>query len=234
MLTASSYTLTAYSMFIAIVPAYNEEDSIGSVTRNLFGHVDEVVVVDDGSRDRTAVEARLAGATVLRHRINRGQGAALETGHEYARRRGADMVIHFDGDGQFDVADIAPAVTALRRADADVLLGSRFLGQASNIPFTKKYILFPLGRLFHRVTVGLPLTDVHNGFRLLTGHALSAISLRQDRMAHATEILMEVKRHRLRYIEFPVKVVYHEYGQRMSGSLRIIGDLMMGTFVGKK
>ena len=93
-------------MFIAIVPAHNEESSIGSVVRSLVRHVDQVVVVDDGSRDATAKEAASAGAVVLRHAINRGQGAALETGHEYARRAGADFVLHFDADGQFDAADV--------------------------------------------------------------------------------------------------------------------------------
>ncbi len=108
-------------MFVAVVPAYNEEKRIGSVVRSLFGHVDEVVVVDDASADNTIQEAQNAGATVLIHRVNRGQGAALETGHAYARKHGAQFVIHFDGDGQFRVEDIAPALEHLQESNADIL-----------------------------------------------------------------------------------------------------------------
>ena len=204
-------------MFLAIVPAYNEEKTVGSVVRNLFHHVDRVVVVDDGSSDGTGEAARAAGAVVLTHRLNRGQGAALETGHEYARWIGADYVLHFDADGQFDVADIAPALTALKESGAHMLIGSRLLDARSALPWFKRYVLFPLARLFHRVFFGVVLTDVHNGFRILSRRALEAIYLEQDRMAHATEILAQAKNCGLKTIEFPVKVVYREYGQGFGG-----------------
>ena len=93
-------------MFLAIVPAYNESKRIGSVVRSLFDHVDMVVVVDDASRDATATLAQQAGATVLQHTVNRGQGAALETGHAYARSIDATYVLHFDGDGQCNLLNI--------------------------------------------------------------------------------------------------------------------------------
>lgn len=218
-------------MFLAIVPAYNEAPTIGSVVRSLFEHVDRVVVVDDGSSDGTGDVARAAGAAVLTHRINRGQGAALETGHEYARLIRAEYVVHFDGDGQFDVADIAPARQALEHAGADILFGSRFFDTRSNIPFMKKYVLFPLGRLFHRIVVGIPLTDVHNGFRILTARALERIHLTQDGMAHATEILQQTRTSGLHYIEFPVKVEYREYGQGARGGVAILKDLLVGKFL---
>jgi glycosyltransferase involved in cell wall biosynthesis len=138
-------------MLIAIVPAYNEEKTIGSVVRSLFGLVDKVVVIDDGSKDKTSVEANLAGATVLKHKINRGQGAALQTGQTYTLLEGADYVLHFDADGQFDPQDIKPALNALQASQADILFGSRFLGKKSNIPFFKKSFLFPLGRIVNKV-----------------------------------------------------------------------------------
>ncbi len=220
-------------MFIAIIPAYNEEEKIGSVVRGLLNHVDSVVVVDDGSKDRTSEIAKQAGAVVLRHNINRGQGAALQTGHEYALANGADYVLHFDGDAQFDVLDVAPAFEKLKSTGADVLFGSRFLGKKSNIPFLKKNIIFPFARIFNRHFTGVKLTDIHNGFRIMNRKALENIKIKQDRMAHATEIIGLVRKKGLKYIEFPVKVVYCEYGQGFSGGLRILGDLFTNKFVKK-
>lgn len=218
-------------MFIAIVPAYNEEKRIGSVIRSLFDHVDEVIVVNDGSSDRTAQIALETGATVISHRINRGQGAALETGHEYARRRGADYVIHFDADGQFHVEDIAPALQKLQESQVDVLLGSRFLQKNTKIPWQKKYILLPLARFFHKKYLRLHLSDVHNGFRIFNQKALHHIRIKQDRMAHATEILQHIQRNNLTFVEHPVKVTYHEYGQRSMQGVDIIKDLFTGNFL---
>lgn len=218
-------------MFLAIVPAYNEQQHIGSVVRSLFQHVDQVVVIDDCSEDATVEVAKAAGATVICHAINRGQGAALETGHDYARQIGADVILHFDGDGQFDVADIRPALEALKQSGADVLFGSRFLDNRTQIPAVKKYLLFPLARLFQRVWAETPLSDTHNGFRLLTSHALHQIFITQDRMAHAVEMPSLVARQRLRCIEFPVRVEYREYGLGMVGGVRIVKDLLVGRFV---
>src|SRR3989339_3469 len=220
-------------MLIAIIPAYNEEKKIGSVVRNLLNHADKVLVVDDGSKDRTGAVAKEAGAMVLTHRINRGQGAALQTGHEYAKKLGADFVLHFDGDGQFDVSDIAPALEKIKSTGADILFGSRFLSKESNIPFIKKYLLFPLARVFNRFFTRIKLTDTHNGFRILNRRALEQISIKQDRMAHATEIISQVKEKGLKYVEFPVKVVYCEYGQGLLGGLQIFKDLILGRFIRK-
>lgn len=218
-------------MLLAVVPAYNEEKTIGSVIRSLFEHVDKVVVVDDGSTDDTLCEAQRANAVVLRHEINRGQGASLETGHEYARKIGVDYVLHFDADGQFDVSDIAPALKALQESGADILFGSRFLGKKSNIPFFKRWLVLPISKFLNFLISKLFLSDVHNGFRILTRRALDSIRITQDRMAHATEIVAQVKKNNLKYIEFPVTVRYSEYGQGVGGGLRVLRDLVMGKFI---
>ncbi len=218
-------------MLFAIVPAYNEEKRIGSVVKSLFDHVDKVIVVDDYSADNTSQKAHDAGAIVLRHKINLGQGAALETGHEYARRNNAEYVLHFDGDGQFDVADIAPALETLQKEQVDILFGSRFLDKRSNIPWFKRYIVLPLGRIVNQLFGSIPLRDSQNGFRILNKTALDRIRITQNRMAHATEIMGLVRKHDLNYIEFPVKVTYHEYGQGASGGFRIVKDLLLGKFV---
>lgn len=219
-------------MRLAIVPAYNEEKQIGSVVRSLFDHVDEVVVVDDCSRDRTAQQAKEAGATVILHTINRGQGAALQTGHAYAQQRGAQYVIHFDGDGQLDVADIAPALETMQKHDADILFGARIHDAQAKIPWTKKYIIHPLAKIFDYFFGGkLKLSDSHNGFRIIHGRALDTVVITQDRMAHASEIPAIVAREGLRYVEHPVRITYHEYGQRFSGGLRVVKDIIFGKFI---
>ncbi|PLX28752.1 glycosyl transferase [Candidatus Parcubacteria bacterium] len=220
-------------MFLAIVPAYNEEKRIGSVVRSLFEYVDAVVVVDDASTDKTVDESRKAGGVVLSHEINLGQGAALETGHEYARQAKADHVLHFDGDGQFHVEDIIPALDKLKKKKADILFGSRFLDNRSNMPWFKKYIVSPVGHMVNRAFGAVRLTDVHNGFRILNKKALNNIKISQDRMAHATEILALTKKYNLTYIEFPVKVTYHEYGQSAAGGFKIVRDLLFGKFMKK-
>lgn len=219
-------------MLLAIVPAYNEVTHIGSVVRNLFDHVDRVLVVDDCSKDGTADAARAAGATVLSHEMNRGQGAALQTGHEYARMHGVTHVLHFDGDGQFDVKDIAPAFEKCKAHDADILFGSRHLDNRSNVPWTKRYILHPLGRVFNYFFGGkLKLSDAHNGFRIIHTRALDRLVITQDRMAHASEIPALVAAHKLSYVEFPVRVEYREYGQGVRGVMPIIRDTIFGKWI---
>lgn len=218
-------------MFVAIVPAYNEAKRIGSVVRDLFSQVDSVVVIDDNSSDETSEIAQEAGAIVLRHKINRGQGATLQTGHDYALSVGADYVLHFDGDGQFDISDISPAMQKIKTTKANVLFGSRFLDNRSNMPWSKRYLIHPLGKLFNRIFFRVRLSDAHNGFRILDKKALQTIKITQDRMAHATEIPAQVFENDLKWVEFPVKVHYHSYGQSGRGAIQIIKDLIFNNFL---
>lgn len=217
-------------MFLAIVPAYNEGKNIDSVVQGLSSIVDKVVVVDDASIDDTIKKAKKSGAVVLSHKINRGQGACLQTGHDYAIKNGADYVLHFDGDGQFFTEDVLPALEELKKNDADILFGSRFLGKESNIPWFKKKIIFPIARFVNKF-FGVYLSDIHNGFRVLNKRALNKIKIQQDRMAHATEIPVQVKKLDLKYIEFPVKVVYHRYGGGLGHGLGVVKDLLLGRFL---
>lgn len=214
-------------MFI-IIPAYNEEKNLIKVIKNLVAEYPEakIVVVDDGSTDDTAEIAQKAGATILRHLINRGQGAALATGTEYALAQGAGIIVHFDADGQFEARDVAVLVEPIKSGRVEMVLGSRFLNSANHIPFSKKYLILPLARAVNFLFTGLWLSDAHNGLRAMSRNAAENIKIEQDRMAHNSEIIAQVKKNNLKFIEMPVAVKYHRYGQGFLGGLKIIKDLI--------
>jgi glycosyltransferase involved in cell wall biosynthesis len=211
-----------------ICAAYNEATTIGRVVAELRGAGHRVVVVDDGSRDGTRHIAAAAGAEVVVHPVNLGQGAALQTGIDYALSRDADILVTFDADGQHRAADIPVLVESLRRERADFALGSRFLGQTYNLPTLRRWVLYA-ATIFTRLTTGLRLTDSHNGLRALTRSGAAAIRLRQNRMAHASEILVAIAQSGLRYVEVPVTIEYTAYslakGQRIGDSVTILLDL---------
>lgn len=215
----------------AVVAAYNEGQTIGEVTRALRKKVHEIIVVDDGSDDKTDEIAKSQGAKVVRHFLNRGQGASLKTGIEYALENGADIIITFDGDGQHDANDIDVICEPIRNGEAEVVLGSRFLKPEIQIPFSR-FFLLKAAVFFTRVTTGLRVSDTHNGFRAFNRFAAENIQIHQNGMAHASEILEEVSKRNLRYKEAPVTICYTRYsrkkGQRLSNSFRILWDLLVG------
>ncbi len=196
-----------------VITAYNEGSVIGKVLSELLkSGYRNIVVVDDCSRDDTAKVSEKSGATVLRHVINRGQGAALKTGTAYALENGADVIVHFDADGQMQVSDIKKMVEPVINDDADIAVGSRFLGSAENIDIGKKVAL-KLARFVVLILYGLWLTDPQNGFRAMNRYAAEKIKITSDRMEHAGEILGEIKRKRLKYKEVPVRIIYTDYSQ---------------------
>ena len=216
-----------------VVPAYNEGAVISETLVSLAGLPYRVVVVDDGSADDTWERARDAGVTVLRHACNLGQGAALQTGMTYAlRQRDTRYVVSFDADGQHNAADIPRMLAPLLQGDCDVTLASRFApgGVANDIPTAKKLAL-RLAVLLARAMNGLPLTDTHNGLRAFTAAAARQISLSQNGMAHASEILSQIASRKLRFREVPATVRYTAYsrakGQSLSNGLNIIWDILM-------
>ena len=214
-----------------VVPAYREGPRLASVLERLLARYPNVVVIDDGSEDDTFAVACRAGARVLRHVVNRGQGAALQTGLDYARRRGAARVVTFDADGQHRVEDVERLVEPVRRGECDVTLGSRFLGAAPGIPPGRRAVL-KLGVLFTRVFSRVRVTDTHNGLRCLSARALSCIRLEMDRMAHASELLDQLRLHDLRYREVAVHVDYTreslDKGQSSWNSVRIAFQYLLG------
>ena len=217
---------------IVVVPAYQEEQLIGRVVAKLVDLGYRVVVVDDGSTDATGSRAVSAGAAVFCHAVNRGQGAALQTGITAALRMGADAIVTFDADGQHQVEDIAKLLEPLWAGSADAVLGSRFLPGATSptMPPLRRWLL-RLAVSFDRWRTELKITDTHNGLRAFTAAAARRLHIRQDGMAHASEMLDQIASLQLRYVEVPVTVRYTPYakakGQRVGGSLTILRDLLI-------
>jgi glycosyltransferase involved in cell wall biosynthesis len=211
-----------------VVPAYNEEPQIAATVGLLREHLPGVIVVDDGSTDSTAREAKRAGALVVRHAINLGQGAALLTGIKLALLKGAEQIVTFDADGQHQPGDIDVLLRVQRSSGADVVVGSRFLGSATGMPLSR-HLLLRAATAYTRLTTGLALTDAHNGLRLLSRKAAERLRLRQDRMAHASEISEWLGQSGLKVAEAPVRIRYTSYslakGQNFFSSFNIIWDL---------
>ncbi|HEY8711836.1 MAG TPA: glycosyltransferase family 2 protein [Thermoanaerobaculia bacterium] len=213
-----------------VVPAYNEGSAVYDVVRELRSQYPNVVVVDDGSRDTTSAEAQRGGAIVLRHVLNRGQGAALQTGIAFSVKHGANVVVTFDADGQHRVEDVDRLVDALEQENADIAIGSRFLELRSNVPALRRLML-RIATRFMRMTSGVALTDAHNGLRAMRRSAAERIHLTIDGMAHASEIVDQIYRLRLRVTEVPVVIHYSEYslrkGQSSLAAFRIAFDYLM-------
>lgn len=214
-----------------VIPAYNEEQAIRGVVEKVKHRVDKVVVVDDGSHDGTRANALSGGAIVLSHLINRGQGAALSTGTMYALQHGADIVVHFDADDQFVAEEISDVIKPILDNEAQVVFGSRFLGKRSNMPWLKEKLFMPLGRLVNRLLAGVDLTDPQSGFRAMDKAAMSSISIDQDGMAHCSEIIFKAFSKKLRVKEVPITVIYHEFGQKFGGGVKIIRDLLISKLI---
>lgn len=214
-----------------VIPAYNEAQHISSVITKLKKFVDEIIVIDDASSDKTASEASQAGAIVARHIINRGQGAALRTGTQLALDRGSDIIIHFDADDQFQAEDIPEMIKPIIANQADAVLGSRFLTKKSNLPKIKKYLVMPLARLVNRLLFNIRLSDPQSGFRALNRQSAQKLKIENDGMAHCSEIIYRLFKNKNRITEVPITVIYHEYGQKLSGGFKIIKDLLIQKLI---
>ena len=225
-----SHRINNQDVFI-IVPAYNESATINKVVQELLLYNYNVVIVDDGSNSGLYPLFKKMPVYLLRHSINLGQGAALQTGIDFCLSRNAEYIVTFDADGQHDSRDIETLLEILIGKHLDIVLGSRFIkGAMHNMPVRRK-VLLHLARYLNYFFTGLFLTDAHNGIRAMTQNAARAIEITENRMAHATEILSQIKKKKLRYAEVPVTVHYTDYsrqkGQTVWSSFRIFFDLLL-------
>ena len=214
-----------------VIAAYNEEESIANVIKSLKKEgYHNIVVVDDGSKDKTYEICKKENAIALQHSINRGQGAALKTGIDYSLQNGAEIIVTFDADGQHRADEIKRLTAPIEKGEVDVALGSRFLDNKTRVPFFKKLTL-KAGIVFTRIFSGIKLTDTHNGFRAFSRKAAEKIQITQDRMEHASEIIDEIARKHIKFREVPVTIVYSEYsmakGQSIFNSLKIASKFLL-------
>ncbi|TAL51341.1 glycosyltransferase family 2 protein [Patescibacteria group bacterium] len=194
---------------LALIPAYNEETTIADVLTRVRSYVDGIIVVDDGSSDRTAEMARTQGAMVVSHVINRGLGAAIGTGFAVAQKLGADIVVTLDADGQHDPTEIKKFVEAIEQG-ADVVIGSRLLTGFVGMPIQRR-VAQVVGNLVTFFLFGAWVTDSQSGFRAFTKYALSKIYIKTNRMEVSSELIAEAKRNKLVLVEVPIKAIYTDY-----------------------
>jgi len=215
-----------------VIPAFNEGEKINEVVHNVLKKYQNVIVVNDSSSDKTSEIAKDTGAIVLDHAINRGQGAALETGTKYALQRGAELIVHFDADGQFLVEDIAEIIKPIINNEADIIMGTRFMDKKSNMPAFKKYFIMPIARLVMKILYKADLTDPQNGFRAFNRKVASELIIENDGAAHCTEIIVKTLKNKWRYKEVPITVHYDQFGAsifsgkgRGAGGIKILKSL---------
>ena len=212
-----------------VIPLYNEATVIADVVTGALDVFPNIVCVDDGSNDGSGEAARRAGATVLTHAVNLGQGAALQTGISFVcEQPGARALVTFDADGQHQVADADAMVALIASGETAIVFGSRFLDGRTKPGLMKRTIL-TFAVWFTKQSTGMRLTDAHNGLRAMSVDAARGVHLQQDRMAHASEIVLQLGRTGLPWREYPVHVLYTDYsrskGQSMWNSVNILVDL---------
>ncbi len=209
---------------------YNEASVVGTVITGLREVFPYVVCVDDGSTDGSQEAARAAGAVVVQHPVNLGQGASLQTGIEYALGDPElDCIITFDADGQHRVIDAQLMAERIKSGEAEIVLGSRFLDKRTKMSAAKRLVL-RTAAIQSRMATGMALTDAHNGLRAFSPKVARGIHLTQNRMAHASELVHQIAEMKPKWVEQPVEIIYTDYskakGQSLLNSVNIIADLL--------
>lgn len=223
------------SEIFVVIPTYNERSVLGNTVAELGAYGYSIVVVDDGSsiRERQFLPTNInCDLWYLRHVSNLGQGAAVETGTKFALQQGAEIIVHFDADGQHIPALIDRLVEPICKGSADIVMGSRFMNSSDRVLVPrKKRVLLKLGVFVSWLFTGVWLTDTHNGFRALSRAAAERIQLTENGYAHSTELLELIRKSGKRYIEVPTTVRYTSYsvakGQSALNSVNILLDLVL-------
>jgi len=212
-----------------VVPAFNEASVIGDVVADIRSVFDHVVLVDDGSKDNTADIALRAGAHVVPHPVNLGQGAAIQTGVEYARSQpGAQVFATFDADGQHRLKDVVRMIDRLSTDDVDLVVGTRFAGPTTSKPPLLKRIILRVAALVSPSSRQLGLTDAHNGLRVFNKTVADRLNITMSGMSHASEFITLAVENGWRVAEEPVEILYTEYskskGQPLLNGVNIVFD----------
>lgn len=218
-----------------VIPVYNEQSHIRSVLLSCQNEgFDNIIVVDDGSEDNTYLEASVPGVTVLRHFINRGVGAATQTGIDAAKILGAEIVITMDGDGQHDGEDVHSLISSLHHYRADIVIGTRFMKDTNRIPFTRRFFNI-FANLVTFVLSGIYLSDSQSGFRAFSRQALKRIYITANGYEFSSEIIRETKYYKMKIVEIPISVHYTPYtmskGQNLSTGIVTIFKLIIRSLM---
>ena len=221
------------ALIVALIPAYNEERFIGSLVLSVQEYVDQVVVVDDGSSDRTAEIAQKAGAIVVQHRSNQGKAAGVNTGFTYVRQLQPRALVMLDGDGQHCAEDIPTVIEPILKGEADIVIGSRFLNIKSDIPAYRRVGQHGL-TLITNLASGVPITDSQSGYRAFSAQAIERLSFGQAGFSIESEMQFLARDHQLHVIEVPINVIYAEPAKRnpvkhgmqvINGILQLVGQI---------
>ena len=214
-----------------IVPIFNEEQVVRKIVQSLVAEKFTAVIVDDGSSDNSLQSISDLPVKILKHSTNFGQGAALQTGFEFAKKNpNLEIFVTFDADGQHQIKDIENIVSPIKENKADIVFGTRFQDDKTKMPLLKRIIL-KLAIRYTNLSTGVPLTDAHNGFRAMNRTALNEMDLNLNGMAHASEIVAIAHKSNLRITEIPVEILYTKYskakGQSILNSINILSDLFL-------
>ncbi len=227
--------MTLKNQIYFVIPAYNESKIIKSVLQNLINNgYTKLIVVDDGSKDNTSdIICSMNNIYSLKHVVNRGQGAALKTGIDFALlQKDCKYIVTFDSDGQHRLDDLSKFISVLDSGKADIVLGSRFLSKESTklVPF-KKIVLLKCALFITKLISNIKLTDTHNGYRVMNRGIAEKINITLDGFEHASEIIDEIAKKKIRFKEVPVFIDYTNYskqkGQKISNSFRIIFKMIL-------
>lgn len=220
---------------LVIIPAFNEAEVIASVIATVKKTLSDsdILVIDDGSSDKTAEISRDMKAIVIRHIVNLGLGGAISTGLAYAKTHLYDVAITLDADGQHDPSDALEMIRMIKNDQCDIVIGSRMIGNIDQMPHDRQ-ILNYLANLLTFILFGARTTDSQSGFRAFNRKAITGITIKTQRMEVSSEIFAEIKRLQLRLLEIPIKVIYTPYsrakGQQNSNKWSVGYKLMLRLF----
>ena len=220
-----------------IIPVFNEAEVIKGVVNKVLKHFEYVVCVDDGSLDDSVAAISQTKARLVKHPVNLGQGASLQTGIEFALlNKKIKYFVTYDADGQHDINDVLLMLATIKKTHVDIILGSRFLGKAENITWLKKRVL-KLAIIFSNRTSGIQLTDAHNGLRVFNRKVASQLNITMPDFSHASEIIERIAHKKFTYQEVPITVTYTDYsrkkGQSMLNAVNISFDIFLNRFTKK-
>lgn len=220
-----------------IIPAFNEGSAVKDVIDAIPDRFTYIVCVDDGSSDDTALQVGHTRAKLVRHPINLGQGAALQTGIEFALLNpDIEYFVTYDADGQHRIEDVEKMLEHIKKNKLDIVLGSRFLGNAENISAQKRRIL-KLAVKFSNMSTGVKLTDTHNGLRVFNRYTAEHLQLKMPDFSHASEIIERIAERQMKYEEVPVTIIYTDYsrakGQSMINAVNISFDVLLNKVTKK-